>query len=126
MSNFNINISGDGTNSVPPSASPAELDMPLVPGTSITYINGTDYKVEISFSNTTVVNQPQFSIDAKSNKVVSITGICQAGKYHYNIYYDGMPGPDSKPCIKLTSSTSASSIHDDGNPNQGISGAVEK
>ena len=124
MSNYNINISGNGTNSVPPSASPAELDIPLVPGESITYINGTDYKVEISFSNTTVVNQSQFTVGAKSNKMVNLTGLCQAGKYHYDIHYDGMPGPDSKPCIKLTGSTS--SIHDDGNPNSGPSGAVEQ
>ncbi len=120
MSTHNINISGDGTNSTPPAASPSDLAFQKSGSDSIQFKNNTSFKVVITFNAASVFSPQQVQLAPNSSSSISVIGSSKDGKYFYDIHYDGMPGPANKPSVYLSSTPIVG-----GNPTGGPTGAVE-
>lgn len=120
MSTYNINISGDGTNSTPPTASPSDLAFQKSDSDSVHFKNNTSFEVVISFNAASVFNPQQLQLAPNSASNVSIIESSEEGNYYYDIHYEGMPVSANKPSIYLSSSPVLG-----GNPTGGPTGAVE-
>lgn len=120
MSTYNINISGDGTNSTPPTANPSDLSFQKSDSDSIHFKNETSFMVVIVFNDASVFTPQQLQIAPNSASNVSVINSSEDGQYFYDIHYDGLPGSANKPSIYLSSTPILG-----GNPTGGPTGAVE-
>ncbi len=120
MSTYNINISGDGTNSTPPVASPSNLSFQKSDSDSVHFKNNTSFEVVITFNVASVFSPQQFQLAPNSASNVSVIESSEDGQYNYDIHYHGLPGSANKPSIYLSSTPILG-----GNPTGGPTGAVE-
>jgi len=105
MSIHHVNISGNGTNSVPPTANPSNLSFQKSDSDSILFKNNTSFNVVITFSNSSVCTPSQINLSPNSSVSVSINESSEDGEYPYDIHFEGKPGPETKPLIYLSSTT---------------------
>ena len=116
MAIYYISISGDGTNSVPPSADPSELYFQKSDEDNVHFKNNTAFELVLTFDDQSAFNPHQLVLAPNSGSNVAVNESSEDGNFYYDIHYDGMPGLETKPFIYLSSTPITG-----GNPNQGTS-----